>query len=205
PMYFVPEAQQTTFADAELESREVWSHFLYSIVIWAPGDPPSLEANIRAALAAVDPTLIVYNVRPYSQVVRGEFAQQNMIASLASLFAIISLILAAVGLYGVTAYGVEQRTNEIGVRMALGAVQRSVVVMVVRTTLARALFGLAVGIPAAIVAARLIGSELFAVAPWDAGALGVAIALFALITLVAAAIPAWRAGRVTPMQALRAE
>jgi predicted permease len=205
PMYFVLEAQQTHFDDAELQSREVWSHYLYSIVVWAPGNPPGLEASVKGVLAAVDPNLVVYNVRSYTQVVHAQFAQQSLIASLASLFGIVTLILAAIGLYGVTAYNVEQRTSELGVRMALGAQQRSVVAMVLRGAMQPATVGLFVGIPAAVLVGRLISSELFGVAPWDGVLLGACVALFVLATLAAAAIPAWRAGRVTPMHALRAE
>src|SRR2546430_280324 len=126
-------------------------------------------------------------------------------ASLTSLFGAVGLVLAAVGLYGVTAYGVEQRTTEIGVRMALGASQRSVVGLVLRGALMQAVVGILVGVPIAIVAGNLLGSALYDVAPWDALLLGAAGGLFVCVALIAGAIPAWRAGRVTAMRALRAE
>jgi putative ABC transport system permease protein len=205
PMYFLPEAQDTTFDDRELESREVWSHYLYNIVIWASGSPPGLAADVRDALAAVDPNLVTHGVEPYSEVVRGKFAQQNMIASLTWLFGAIGLLLAAVGLYGVTAYGVEQRTGEIGVRMALGADRGSVIAMIVRGAFLQVGIGLALGIPAAIFSGRLIASHLFGVRPWDPALLLGATLLLVGATLLAAFIPARRAAGLDPMQTLRSE
>jgi putative ABC transport system permease protein len=205
PMYFVPEAQSTQFDDAETERREVWSHYLYNIVLWAPGNHPNLQTQVKRALADVDPNLAMYDVRPYSAVIREGFAQQNMIASLTWLFGAVGLVLAAVGLYGVTAYGVEQRTSEIGVRMALGADRGSVVCLVLRGAFGQVLAGLALGIPAAIGAGHLIASRLFAVRPWEPRMLAGATLLLGLAALLAAVIPARRAAKVDPMQALRSE
>jgi putative ABC transport system permease protein len=205
PMYFLPEAQGTHFDDPESEEREVLSHYLYNIVIWVPGNPPGLETQVRKALADVDPNLVMQDVQPYSQVIRAEFAEPNMIASLSWLFGAVALVLAAVGLYGVTAYGVEQRTSEIGVRMALGADRRSVLAMVLRGAFWQVGIGLALGIPAAIGAGHVIASQLFGVRPWDPLMLSGATLLLALATLTAAVIPARRASRVDPMIALRHE
>ena len=118
---------------------------------------------MKRALADVDPNLVMYGVQPYSEVIHANFAQQNMIASLTWLFGAVGLVLAAVGLYGVTAYGVEQRTSEIGVRMALGADRGSVLAMVLRGAFWQVGIGLALGIPAAIGAGYLIASQLFGV------------------------------------------
>jgi len=205
PIYFVPEAQATHFDEPSLESREIWSHYLYSILIWAPGNPGNLEAPVRRALAEVDPNLVMYDIQPYSQIVRGNYTQENMLASLTSLFGVIGLVLAAVGLYGVTAYGVEQRTSEIGVRMALGADRGSVLAMVLRGAFWQVGIGLALGIPAAIGAGYLIASRLFGVKPWDPLMLLAATLLLGLAALTAAIIPARRAASVDPVQALRAE
>ncbi|HLJ49141.1 MAG TPA: ABC transporter permease [Bryobacteraceae bacterium] len=205
PMYFLPEAQSTHFDEGHLASREIWSHYPYNIVIWAPGNPPDIEAHVKRALAEVDPNLIVNGVEPYSGVIHGDFAQQNMIASLTWLFGAVGLVLAAVGLYGVTAYGVEQRTSEIGVRMALGADRGSVVGMLLGAAFWQVGIGLALGIPAAIGAGYLMASQLFGVRPWDARMLAAATLLLALATLIAAAIPARRAASVDPIRALRAE
>ena len=189
PMYFLPEAQTMHFGEAGLASREIWSHYLYNIVIWAPRRPSNLEVQVKAALAEVDPGLVMHSVRPYAEVIHAEFAQQNMIASLTWLFGAVGLVLAAVGLYGVTAYGVEQRTSEIGVRMALGADRGSVVVMVLRGAFWQVGIGLALGIPAAIGAGHLIASQLFGVSPWDGLMLSGATLLLGLAALMAAAIP----------------
>jgi predicted permease len=204
-MYFVPEAQGATFQDRELESRELWSHYLYNIVIWAPGNPPGLAAAVRDQLAAVAPDVVMGRVEPYADVVRRQFAQQDMIASLTWLFGAIGLLLAAVGLYGITAYTVERRTAEIGVRMALGADRASVVGMVLRGAFVQVSVGLALGIPAAIVSGALIANRLFDVRPWDPALLVRAALLLVLATLVAAFIPARRAAGLDPMWALRIE
>ena len=205
PMYFVPEAQSTVFAEADLEAREVWSHYLYNIVIWAPGNPPGLAERVKSMLGKVDPDLVLYGIQPYADVIHSNFAGDNMIASLTGLFGAVGLLLAAVGLYGVTAYGVEQCTSEIGVRIALGADRGSVMTLVLRGAFVQVLAGLALGIPAAIGMGHWIASRLYGVQPWDSRMLGGATLLLALAALLAAAIPARRAARVDPMQALRSE
>lgn len=205
PMYFLPEAQSTHFDDPETEEREVWSHYLYAVVVWAPGKPAGLASDARRTLAHVDPNLVVHDVRTYSEVIHAAFAQQNMIASLSWLFGAVALVLAAVGLYGVTAYGVEQRTGEIGVRMALGADRGSLLAMVLRGAFWQVAIGLAVGIPVAIGAGHLIASRLFGVKPWDPLMLSGAALILGLAALVAGFIPARRAASVDPVQALRSE
>jgi putative ABC transport system permease protein len=147
----------------------------------------------------------MYGVQSFSEVIQADFAQQNMIASLTWLFGAVGLALAAVGLYGVTAYGVEQRTREIGVRMTLGADRGSVLLMVLRGAFWQVGIGLALGIPAAIGAGYLIANQLFGVRPWDPLMLSGATLLLGLAALLAAVIPARRATRVDPMVALRYE
>ena len=205
PMYFLPEAQAAHFDEARLESREIWSHYAYSIVIWAPGNPPNLEGQVKRVLADVSPGVVMYDVRPYLEIIHTAFAQEHMIAGLTWAFGAIGLVLAGVGLYGVTAYGVEQRTSEIGVRMALGADGGSVVAMVLRDAFWQVGIGLALGIPAAIGAGLLMASHLFGVAPSDPLLLAGAALLLGLSAAIAAVIPARRAAHVSPMQALRAE
>src|SRR5271156_3044627 len=167
PMFWLPETQTVQYDDPAMMSGEIWSHFLYNIVIWAPGNPPGMEERVRKALASVDPNFVLYEVDPYASVVSADFQQQNMIATLTMLFGALGLLLAAIGLYGVLAYTVEQRTGEIGVRMALGADRGRVVKMVMRGALSQVGIGLAIGIPAAIGAGKLMSDQLFGVKPWD--------------------------------------
>jgi putative ABC transport system permease protein len=205
PMYFLPEAQSATFVDPESQEREVSSHYLYHVVVWAPGNPQGLGLEVRKALADIDPNLLVYGVQSYEEVIHGNFVQQNMIATLTWLFGAVGLVLAAVGLYGVTAYGVEQRTGEIGVRMALGAPRGSVLKMIVRRAFWNVGIGVALGIAGAIGAGQFISSQLFGVKPWEPLLLSAAALLLVIAALIAAIIPAQRATRVDPMIALRHE
>ena len=203
PMFWLSETQSLQYDDPVFADGDKWSHFLYNIVIWAPGDPPGMEGRVRKALASVDPDLVVDNVNSYSKVVSGDFQQQNMIATLTSLFGVLGLILAAVGLYGVMAYTVEQRTNEIGLRMALGADRGHVVKMVLRSAFWQIGIGLGLGIPLAIAAGKLMKDQLFDVSPWDPIMLTAATLLLILAALLASVIPARRAAGVEPMVALR--
>jgi putative ABC transport system permease protein len=205
PMYYIPEAQMVHFDQQDLQSDELWSQNLFNIVLWAPGHPANIFMQVKKALAEVDPSLMIYDIQPYSRVIQGTFDQQNMIASLTWLFGAVGLVLAAIGLYGVTAYGVEQRRSEIGVRMALGADRGSVVAMVLRGAFWQVGIGLGIGIPAAIGAGYLMASQLFGVTPWNPLLLAGATVLLGLAALVAAVIPARRAASTDPMQALRSE
>jgi putative ABC transport system permease protein len=205
PMFWVPEAQTVEYDDPAFRSGEVWSHYLYNIVIWAPGNQPDMEARVRKALASVDPDLVLYAVDPYEKVVSADFQRENMIATLTMLFGVLGLVLAAVGLYGVMAYTVEQRTSEIGVRMALGADRGGVVRMVLRGALSQVGIGLALGVPMAVGAGRLMTNELFGVKPWDPARLTFATLLLCVAGLLASAIPASRAASVEPILALRNE
>ena len=204
-MYYFPEAQTAHFDQPDLQIDELRSQNLWNIVIWAPGHPANILTQAKKALAEVDPNLVIDDVQPYSRVIQGTFDQQSMIASLTWLFGAVGLVLAAIGLYGVTSYGVEQRRSEIGVRMALGADRGSVVVMVLRGAFWQVGIGLGIGIPAAIGAGYLMASELFGVAPWNPLLLAGATIFLGLAALIAAAIPARRAASTDPMQALRSE
>jgi putative ABC transport system permease protein len=205
PMFWISERQTVHYDDADAQLGEGYSHFLYNIVIWAPGDAPGMKEKVHKALAAVDPDLVLYDVVPYNEVVSNDFHQENMIATLTSLFGVLGLVLAAVGLYGVMAYTVEQRTSEIGVRMALGADRSRVIAMVVRGAFWQVAIGLAIGIPAAIAAGRLMTDQLYSVRPWDPAMLALASGLLAAAALIATVIPAQRAASVEPVVALRNE
>ena len=205
PMYWVPEAQSVDYDDPAYISGETWSHYLYNIVIWAPGNPPGMEDRVRKALASLDPNLVLYGVDPYTKVVSADFQQQEMIATLTTLFGVLGLVLAAVGLYGVMAYTVQQRTGEIGVRMALGADRMRVLKMVLRSAFSQIGIGMAIGIPAAVGAGKLMSDQLFGVKPWNPIMLALATLMLVLAALLASVIPARRAAGVEPMVALRNE
>ena len=205
PMYWLPETQTVEWDDPAFQSGEIWSHYLYNIVIWAPGYRGNIEESVRKAIASVDPELVVSGVDPYSKVVSADFQRENMIATLTMLFGVLGLVLAAVGLYGVMAYTVEQRTSEIGVRMALGADRGGVVRMILRSAFSQVGVGLGLGIPAAIGAGRLMSDQLFGVQPYDPLMLMIAIFSLCVAALLASLIPASRAAGVEPMVALRNE
>jgi putative ABC transport system permease protein len=205
PMYFLPEAQTVKYDDPAYWSGEISGLYLNNVVLWAPGNPPDIEAQVRKALASVDANLVLYGVDPYTRVVRGDFQQERMIATLTTLFGVLGLVLAAVGLFGVLAYSVERRTGEIGVRMALGADRGRVVRMVLAGAFAQVSIGVGIGIPAAIGGGKLMAAQLFGVQPWDPVMLMIATLSLALAALVAAIIPSWRAACVEPMAALRTE
>jgi putative ABC transport system permease protein len=203
PMFWVSEKQSVIYDDPVFSDGEKYSHFLYNIVIWAPGDQQGVEERVRRALASVDASLVLNSVDPYSKIVSGDFHQQNMIATLTSLFGLLGLVLAAVGLYGVMAYTVEQRTNEIGLRMALGADRKHVIAMVLRGALWQVGLGLGLGIPLAVLAGKLMKDQLFGVVPWDPKMLAAATVLLAVAAIVASVMPVRRAAGVQPMIALR--
>src|SRR6187402_1397664 len=205
PMFWVPETQTVQYDDPQFVEGEKWSHYLYNIVIWAPGNPPGMEERVRKALASVDSNLVVYNVDSYRKIFSMDFQQQNMMATLTSLFGALGLALAAVGLYGVMAYAVEQRTSEIGLRMAFGAGRGDVIRMILRSASWQIGIGLGLGIPLAILAGKLMKDQLFGVSPGDPVMLAVAAALLILAALLSSVVPARRAAGVDPMVALRSE
>ncbi|HKX29581.1 MAG TPA: ABC transporter permease [Blastocatellia bacterium] len=205
PMFWLSETQSVKYDDPQFNTFDLFSHFLNNIVIWAPGSPSGIEVEVRKAIAGVEPDLVVYGVDPYSKVLAGDFRQENMIATLTMLFGVLGLVLAAVGLYGVMAYTVEQRTHEIGVRMALGADRANVVRLILRGAFFQVGIGLGLGIPLAIVAGWLMTHQLFGVSPWDPRMLTIATFLLCAAALLASWIPAARAASVDPMVALRTE
>jgi len=176
-----------------------------NLVVRTDGDPLALAAAVRAAVWEVDPSQPVSDVRAMSQVLDIELANRNTQLTLIGAFAALALVLAAVGLYGTLSYTVSQSTNEIGLRMALGAEEGTVVRSVLRTALATALLGIGIGLVAAYALTRTIASFLYEVSPTDpATALAVAGVLL-VVAALAAFVPARRAASVNPMTALRAE
>jgi predicted permease len=205
PMFFVALAQNVDYKNALMKRIELQSHFIGGMMLVTNSSPGVLEPLLTKALAEVDPNLTITSVRTMQQQVDRSFDQERAVASLAGLFGIVALLLAAVGLYGVTAYTVAQRTNEIGIRMALGADRAKVVDLVMRSAFKRVMAGLILGVPLAVGAGRLISSQLYGVSFWDPLALAVAAGSLAACAFLAAIIPAGRAASISPMSALRTE
>ena len=203
PMFYVALAQHVDYAHPLMKRLELQSHFVRGLLLVTDLPPAALEPEVRRALASVDPNLTITSVRTLRQQVDRSFDQQRAVASLAGLFGVVALVLAAIGLYGVTAYTVAQRTNEIGIRMALGAARGNVVGMVLRGAFRRVLVGLALGIPLAIGAGYLLSAQLYGVRFWDPLALGVSALSLAACAFFAAVIPARRAASISPIRALR--
>jgi putative ABC transport system permease protein len=169
------------------------------------GPPESIEAGIRAAIHQLDSTLVVDGLRTMQEQVDNSASDERALAFLAIGFAALAMVLAAVGLYGVLAYSTEQRTREIGVRLALGARRSTVVVLISREMLIIASIATIIALPAAAAIARLFRSQLYGVTSADPLTLGSAVALTAAMVVLAAALPARRAASVQPMCALRVE
>ncbi len=206
PMFWVPEAQTVQYGDKAFSIAATSGRITFTTSCSGlPGNPPGIEERVRKALAEVDPNLVFLRCRSLHRSLERGFQQENMIATLTTLFGVLGLVLAAIGLYGVMSYMVEQRTGEIGIRMALGADRWRVVRMVLRGAFSQVGIGLAIGIPAAIGAGKLMKDQLFGVKPWDPVMLLFAILLLALAAVLASVIPARRAAGVEPMVALRNE
>ena len=184
---------------------EFQSHFARGLLLVTDLPPGTLEPMMRRALAEADPTLTVVSVRTLREQVERSFDQQRAVASLAGLFGGVALMLAAIGLYGVTAYSVARRTNEIGLRMALGADRTRVMSSVLGGAFRRVLIGLLLGLPLAVGAGYLLSAQLYGVSFWDPVALSVAAAALAFAAFVASVVPASRAAAVAPMMALRTD
>jgi len=206
-MFYVPLAQTAKYPDADalMKKLEMRSHFISGITLVTNMSPGALGPLLTRMLAELDPNLTINTIRTMQQQVDLSFDQERAVASLAGLFGIVALVLAAVGLYGVTAYTVAERTNEIGIRMALGADRSEVIRYVLSGAFKRVLIGLLLGLPLAIGAGRLISAQLYGVSSWDPLALGVAAGALAICSFFAAMIPATRAASISPMKALRIE
>jgi len=205
PLFFVPLAQHAHYDIPMLQMVDDRTHLIQSVVLQLSGSMDGLEPQIRRAFAEVDPNLTILSVQTMQEQVANRLDQQRTVAQMTGLFGILALVLAAVGLYGVTAYTVERRTNEIGVRMALGANRGNVIRLVLRGAFLQVLLGLLIGIPASIACSRLIATQLYQVQGWDPFVLGGSIIALGVCALFASIIPAQRAASIDPVNALRAE
>jgi predicted permease len=210
PMFFLP-AWQWPPVPASTPQSSLYaeflneSHYMSRLEIETNCRVPDLEAKVTAALQEINPNLMITRFQSFGQQVNLGFSQQQMIVQLTSLFGLVALALAAIGLYGVTAYAVAQRTSEIGIRMALGANHRHVQKMVLSEAFHQVGLGLLIGIPAAVAAGHLMAAELYDVKEWDLLVLGTTTAVLGVVALFATALPARRAAGVEPMEALRGE
>jgi predicted permease len=205
PMFFVPMQQSVIYGDANMRALEIRSHQASGILLVTRLTPGMIEPQLVKIAGELDPDITVTSVRTLRQWVELRLNQERAVAGLATLFGIAALLLAAIGLYGVTAYSVAQRTNEIGIRMALGASRFGILQMVLLNAFGRVFAGLVLGVPLAIVAGHLIAAQLYGVSSWDPIALAAAGAALVACSFVAAVIPANRAASISPMQALRTE
>ena len=194
PRFYVPAAQPT----------DVPPRFV-TFVARTAAEPSSVLAGVRRAILSEDSNLPITAASALTELVNRQMAQDRLLARLSMAFGIVALLLAAIGLYGVLSYGVARRTNEIGIRKALGAQHKAVMVMILRETGCLLLAGLVAGSFLAVVGTRLIANRLYRVAPTDPVAIGVAVATLAGVALLAAWVPAHRASRVDPLIALRYE
>ncbi|HEU4694055.1 MAG TPA: ABC transporter permease [Vicinamibacterales bacterium] len=173
------------------------------LAIRASGDPAFSMHAVREAVMRVDPDQSIADVRTMDEILEGSVGRQHMAARLLGAFAGAALLLALVGLYGALAYSVTQRTQEIGIRRALGAGRPAVLGMVMRQALRLTLVGIAGGLAAASALTKMLDSFLFQVSATDPATFAAAAALFVMVAALAALIPAWRAARIDPMKALR--
>jgi putative ABC transport system permease protein len=175
------------------------------VMVRTAGDPTAVTRSIRSVVREVEPSLTAANIRPMTAVVSDTVSQRRFDMLLVSTFAVLALTLAAIGIYGVIAYSVSQRTHEIGLRMALGADRGRVIGLVLGGAFSRVGIGLALGAPLAVGAGYLLSAQLYGVSFWDPVALSVAAGALAFAAFVASVVPASRAAALAPMIALRTD
>ena len=193
----------TADPDIFLPFNEDSRNFL--LVVRTPLDPASIAPSVRSALRAVDSTLVIYGVTTMQEMTARQTGRNRFTGWIMGIFAASALLLAMIGIYGVMSYAVSRRTQEIGIRMALGAARREVLVMMVRRGMGLVLAGLALGIAAALGLSRLLETLLYGVTATDAFSFGGAALVLAAVALLACLVPAIRASRIDPAIALRNE
>jgi len=202
-MFFVPLAQRPLSATGSIDEDE--NMYAYAIVLETSRPVPDMEELARKTLAGINPNLSVMKFQTFSAQIADNFIQDRLLSRLTILFAGLALLLATLGLYGVTAYGVARRTPEIGIRMALGAERSKVTAMVMREAMVQTVVGLSIGAPTAMFCVRYIRSQLYEIKTVDSLVLAASIATLIVAAALAGWIPALRAASIDPVQALRVE
>jgi len=205
PMFFVPYFQDVAFSEPNYRRMMVQSEYVRNLEIQFAGPADEIAPQVRRVLAGIDPNLSIVPMSTFGEQVSRVFNQQRLIARLTELFSLLALLLASIGLYGVTAYNTARRTSEIGIRMALGADRGDVVAMVLRGEFWQIGIGLIVGVPLVVIAGRLMASKLYGVGAFSPLALGGAVAALGGCAFIAGLVPARRAASIEPVQALRIE
>jgi predicted permease len=205
PIFFAPLAQHVKYDNAMMQSIDDGSHYIEGVVLKLHGSMEGLEPQVRRVLSEIDPNITLLDIETMQEHIDANFDQQRATAQMTGLFGILALILAAIGLYGVTAYTVERRTGEIGVRMALGADRSKIVKLVLRGAFLQILIGLAIGVPISIACGHLIAAQLYNVKSWDPIVLSGSILALGICALIASILPAQRAASIDPVKALRTE
>src|SRR6202012_5135210 len=206
-MYFVPLTQRPKFANPDPDDTvdKDLSMFAGALVIQTAHPIPGFEKIVGDTLSSINPNLTVVKFQTFQQQIDDRFIEERLIARLTSLFGILALMLAAIGLYGVTSYTVVRRTPEIGIRMALGAARSNVIATVMRGAMLQALIGLAIGVPIAIFCVRYVKSQLYEITSVNLPVMAIAIGVLVLTAAIAGIIPARRAASIDPVKALRIE
>ncbi len=205
PMYFRPLNQSLKVTKPDEAMAEGRSLYINSVTLDFRSKPQNVDSLLRHTLADIDPNLTVIDLRSLDDQIGGNLNQQRLIARLTMLFGLLALVLASVGLYGITSYAVARRTGEIGLRMALGADRGNVLRLVLRGALAQVGLGLAIGIPITLLGAHYMADQLFQVRSYDPVSISIAVVVLALAAALAGFIPARRAASIEPMEALRIE
>jgi len=205
-MYFLPLTQPAgSFSNPDYHVEKDESMYAGALVIQTAHPMPGFEKIVADTLASINPNLTIVKFQTFQQQIDDRFIQERLIARLTSLFGLLALLLAAIGLYGVTAYTVVRRTPEIGIRMALGAERGRVIAMVMRGAMLQAVVGLAIGAPVAMLCVRYVKSQLFEITSVNLGVMVGAIVTLSVAAAIAGIIPAKRAASIDPVQALRIE
>ena len=202
-MYFVPLMQRAPSDKSPIETDG--SLYAGAIVLQTSRPMNDMEALARSTLSSINPNLTVVKFQTFDEQIAEIFTEDRLVARLTMLFGALALLLATVGLYGVTAYTVARRTSEIGIRMALGAERIRVIAMVMRGAMVQTGLGLAIGIPAAILCVRFVKSQLYSVTGIDPSVMMAAVLSLGLAASLAGLIPARRAASTDPAKALRME